>query len=121
MLGMALLAAYQHDRLCQPGKAKHIHPAGSQDDETYREVYNYAYDFSREPGQKCVQLETALAMWQLVFSVRPWKLLTAWCNFLTEHHRRAISKDTWAQLLDFAWVSWLAHAIVCGTTAKKLP
>lgn len=74
-----------------------------QDDETYREVYNYAYDFSREPGQKCVQLETALAMWQLVFSVRPWKLLTAWCNFLTEHHRRAISKDTWAQLLDFAW------------------
>ena len=77
----------------------------AQDDQTYREVYNYAYDFSREPGQKCVQLETALAMWQLVFSVRPWKLLPAWCSFLSEHHRRAISKDTWVQLLDFAWVS----------------
>ncbi|KAK9866866.1 hypothetical protein WJX84_011561 [Apatococcus fuscideae] len=74
-----------------------------KDDQTYREVYNYAYDFSREPGQKCVQLETALAMWQLVFSVRPWKLLPAWCSFLSEHHRRAISKDTWVQLLDFAW------------------
>mmetsp|Transcript_28788 Transcript_28788/g.81081 ORF Transcript_28788/g.81081 Transcript_28788/m.81081 type:complete len:248 (-) Transcript_28788:139-882(-) len=71
------------------------------DDAKFREIYIYAFNFSREKGQKCLQLETALGMWQLLFTERPWALLADWSEFLQTHHNRAISKDTWTQLLDF--------------------
>ncbi|GFR46472.1 hypothetical protein Agub_g8049 [Astrephomene gubernaculifera] len=72
----------------------------------FREVYNFAYNFSREKGQKCVQLDTAVAMWQLLLASpsvpeQRWPLIDDWCDFLTQHHNRAISRDTWVQLLDF--------------------
>mmetsp|Transcript_37086 Transcript_37086/g.82489 ORF Transcript_37086/g.82489 Transcript_37086/m.82489 type:complete len:249 (-) Transcript_37086:1223-1969(-) len=74
-----------------------------KNDDKFRDVYNYAYLFSREKGQKCVQLDTAIAMWQLLFSgEREWKLIGAWSDFLQKHHKHAISKDTWAQLYEFA-------------------
>jgi DCN1-like protein 1/2 len=70
----------------------------------FREIYDFAYLFSREKGQKCVQLETAIGMWKLLFAERQWKLVDVWCDFLVKHHNRAISKDTWTQLLDFCKV-----------------
>jgi hypothetical protein len=55
-----------------------------------------------QKGQKCVQQDVAIAMWELLFSgQRTWPLLEEWCDFLHKHHNRAISKDTWTQLLDF--------------------
>jgi len=55
---------------------------------------------------KCLQLDTAIAMWKLLFSDgRRWPLVDAWCDFLQTHHNRAISKDTWVQLFDFAKAS----------------
>ncbi|KAJ9528370.1 hypothetical protein QJQ45_014367 [Haematococcus lacustris] len=97
----------------------------------FKDIYNYAYTFSREKGQKCVQLDTALGMWQLLFPAdRPWPLLDDWCEFLTKQHGgKAISKDTWTQLLDFirtvkpdlsnfdpdnsAW-PYLIDEVICG-------
>eukprot|EP00798_Chlamydomonas_sp_ICE-L_P015364 gene15366-21450_t len=71
-------------------------------EDRFREIYNFAYLFSRERGQKCVQFETAVGMWQLLYSGdNLWPLLDQWCEFLSEHHNRAISQDTWTQLLDF--------------------
>ncbi|GIL70345.1 hypothetical protein Vretimale_3465 [Volvox reticuliferus] len=72
-------------------------------DNKFKEVYAFAYNFSREKGQKCVMLDTAVGMWQLLFSVpeQRWPLIDDWCEFLTKHHNRAISKDTWLQLFDF--------------------
>mmetsp|Transcript_8765 Transcript_8765/g.28932 ORF Transcript_8765/g.28932 Transcript_8765/m.28932 type:complete len:170 (-) Transcript_8765:24-533(-) len=66
----------------------------------FREVYNYAFDFSKEKGQKSLALDTALEMWKLLLGGR-WPLVGSWCQFVTAEHNKAVSKDTWCQLYDF--------------------
>lgn len=47
----------------------------------------------------------AIALWRLMFTEkRRWELLDDWCGFLESKDIIAIQKDTWDQLLDFAWV-----------------
>ncbi|KAG2444397.1 hypothetical protein HXX76_001150 [Chlamydomonas incerta] len=75
--------------------------------DTFRAVYSFAYDFSREKGQKCVQLDSAVGMWRLLLESphagpNAWPLVDDWVAFLeARHNNRAIAKDTWLQLLDF--------------------
>ena len=71
------------------------------DPSAFKQIYNYAFSFSREKGQKCLQLDIAVAMWKLLISREKWPHIDAWCQFLENHHRRAVSKDTWSQFLDF--------------------
>eukprot|EP00882_Tetradesmus_deserticola_P006042 GHRQ01006360.1.p2 GENE.GHRQ01006360.1~~GHRQ01006360.1.p2 ORF type:complete len:226 (+),score=89.84 GHRQ01006360.1:293-970(+) len=68
----------------------------------FQEVYSFAFSWAREKGQKCLQIDTALAMWQLLFAEdRRWQYIDEWCEFLQTHHNRAISRDTWVQLFQF--------------------
>ena len=57
--------------------------------------------FAKSPSQKSVDLEDAIAYWKMILSGR-FKYLDLWIDFLQEHHKRAISKDTWNLLLEFA-------------------
>jgi len=72
------------------------------DEGVFSEVYRYAFGFATEKGQKSLALDTAFAMWRLLFDDGKWPLLDHWCDFLTEHHNKAISRDTWNQLLEFS-------------------
>ena len=67
-----------------------------------RTVYLFAFGFSLdEPGQRVLQCEVAVAMWRLLFGSHSWPLAGRWCDFVEGEYKRAVSKDAWAQLLDF--------------------
>ncbi|GBG61594.1 hypothetical protein CBR_g22391 [Chara braunii] len=73
-----------------------------RDESKFREIYQYAFGFAKEKGQKSLALDTAIGMWRLLFAERPWPLVDQWCQFLQLKHNKAISKDTWCQLWEFA-------------------
>ncbi|XP_042060223.1 DCN1-like protein 1 [Salvia splendens] len=73
-----------------------------KDEQKFREIYNYAFGWAKEKGQKSLALDTAIGMWQLLFAEKQWPLVDHWCQFLQARHNKAISRDTWSQLLEFA-------------------
>ena len=68
---------------------------------TVARIYNHAFLFAREKGQKILQQDVAVALWRLLLTPERWRYIDDWCAFLAERHNRAISRDTWQQLLEF--------------------
>ncbi|CAN6545627.1 unnamed protein product [Malus baccata var. baccata] len=73
-----------------------------KDEQKFREMYNFAFGWAKEKGQKSLALDTAIGMWQLLFAEKQWPYVEHWCQFLQARHNKAISRDTWSQLLEFA-------------------
>ncbi|GMP35129.1 hypothetical protein CsSME_00007704 [Camellia sinensis var. sinensis] len=50
--------------------------------EKFREIYDFAFGWAKEKGQKSLALDTAIGMWQLLFEEKQWPLVDHWCQFL---------------------------------------
>ncbi|KDN43900.1 defective in cullin neddylation protein 1 [Tilletiaria anomala UBC 951] len=82
----------------------------------YTKTYEFTYGFARREGQKSLDLETAIAFWDLIIPHAPTFAksdgssngsftqgqLEMWKRYLKEKtDGRAVSKDTWALFLEF--------------------
>ncbi|CAL5398093.1 unnamed protein product [Camellia sinensis] len=48
----------------------------------FREIYDFAFGWAKEKGQKSLALDTAIGMWQLLYEEKQWPLVDHWCQFL---------------------------------------
>jgi len=81
----------------------------SQQPAYFRRVYKHSFLLARMPGQRGVQLESAIDFWRLLFGPggMKWKdaetdWLELWSEYLQEKWKKGVNKDMWDQTVVFA-------------------
>jgi DCN1-like protein 1/2 len=66
-----------------------------------KQVYQFAFKFLLDEGQRTLPLETAIAYWELILKPIYGGKIDEWSKFLTEEWKQAISKDAWNMFFVF--------------------
>eukprot|EP00002_Diphylleia_rotans_P035514 TRINITY_DN7760_c0_g1_i2.p1 TRINITY_DN7760_c0_g1~~TRINITY_DN7760_c0_g1_i2.p1 ORF type:complete len:246 (-),score=64.56 TRINITY_DN7760_c0_g1_i2:260-997(-) len=66
----------------------------------FKEFYQYCFSYSKEDVQKNLDVEMAVALWQLLLPGR-FSLLPQFFEYLEVAKTKVISKDAWNLMLDF--------------------
>ncbi|GAA5911893.1 NEDD8 ligase DCN1 [Sporobolomyces salmoneus] len=83
-----------------------------RDEEVFKRVYVYSFDYAKPEGQKSMPFEIAQELWNLLIPLDPalktksgngfdQERLGWWIEFLTENGSKVVSKDTWSLFLEF--------------------
>eukprot|EP00834_Sanchytrium_tribonematis_P001207 NODE_27_length_39007_cov_1.590650.p22 type:complete len:193 gc:universal NODE_27_length_39007_cov_1.590650:37286-36708(-) len=77
-----------------------------KDETFFKVVYLFTFQFGKEESSRSMQLETAIALWELLFAYLPKEQLekhTDFLKFLNSKDKKVkvISKDTWNLYLEF--------------------
>uniref|UniRef100_A0A0K8TLX2 Defective in cullin neddylation protein n=1 Tax=Tabanus bromius TaxID=304241 RepID=A0A0K8TLX2_TABBR len=71
------------------------------DPNVFKSIYRYAYDFARDKDQRSMDIETAIAMLQLLLG-KHWPLYPQFAQFLEQSKYKVINKDQWWNILEFS-------------------
>ena len=66
----------------------------------FTDFYVFCFGYMKEPDQKSLALDSAVATWRLILKGR-YKYIDEWCDFVQSHMKHSITPDTWRQFLEF--------------------
>lgn len=71
------------------------------DQQIFKSIYRYSFDFAKDKDQRSLDLETAKAMLQLLLAKR-WPLYPYFHQFLEQSKYKVLNKDQWCNVLEFS-------------------
>ncbi|KAI1286719.1 DCN1-like protein 4 [Halotydeus destructor] len=71
------------------------------DQGTFKNVYRFAFDFSKDKDQRSMDIETARAMLALLLG-KQWPMQRYFDQFLENSKYKVINKDQWCNVLEFS-------------------
>ncbi|EIE81618.1 hypothetical protein RO3G_06323 [Rhizopus delemar RA 99-880] len=72
-----------------------------KDESLFKKIYLYTFPYAKSEGQKSMQTEVAVALWQILL-VNRYPIVQSFIQFIEEKKPvKVINKDQWASLLDF--------------------
>ncbi|GMT20733.1 hypothetical protein PFISCL1PPCAC_12030, partial [Pristionchus fissidentatus] len=75
---------------------------GLRESAQFKPLYNFTFTYGKNAGQRNLDLQVALAYWTILFKDQ-FPLFPLWEEFMTTQHSKAVTKDTWSLLFDFAF------------------
>ncbi|XP_065341767.1 DCN1-like protein 4 isoform X1 [Cloeon dipterum] len=71
-----------------------------KDSATFKSIYRYSFDFTKDKDQRSLEIETAKSMLRVLLADQ-WNLFPQFMKFLDESKYKVINKDQWANILEF--------------------